>query len=490
MFADDTTVYLHETDDFSELQNILEKWCRASGAKFNVAKTEILPIGTKEHRKRVLDTRKMNEEAEPIPPSIRIVADGEHTRTLGAYVGNGVEELTVWTPTVENIKKALKKWTRGKPIQEGLRLTANMEIGGRSQYMTRVQEMPKEVLKALEKYQKKYMWNEKQSRIKVETLHAPIDRGGRKLLDIEARNEAIALRRLQAWCRTGTERPIWAWIADDIIARNVEQYTYIQDDESIVHLGLQNLKPKMESRIAPIPHMIKQMLKAKEQYNVVFNPPALTENAKTDLPVWYHIADLKIASAASTARRARASQTMQNTRNMNWNNLADMRCLRQTHLLSTIGDTLALASRMPTENHRSRRDCKCNTCSEMRRSGCTNPHKCMITAQTIIDALPPKFRPTGEEENTQEQDDQAAVDHQDALLFDKNIAVNKTNDGFRVLEDNNEPENQDPDQAIVQQPAENGAQITVYTDGSCENNGDKNAKAGAGIWYGNNDIRN
>lgn len=108
LFADDTTVYLHKDDDFSALQNILQKWCRASGAKFNVSKTEILPIGTEEHRANMISTRKLNPTTEPIAKNICIVMDGEHTRTLGAFVGNGVQELNVWMPAIEAVKKALK----------------------------------------------------------------------------------------------------------------------------------------------------------------------------------------------------------------------------------------------------------------------------------------------------------------------------------------------------------------------------------------------
>ncbi|KAF9004848.1 hypothetical protein BDZ89DRAFT_1049389 [Hymenopellis radicata] len=35
-----------------------------------------------------------------------------------------------------------------------------------------------------------------------------------------------------------------------------------------------------------------------------------------------------------------------------------------------------------------------------------------------------------------------------------------------------------------------GAQQTVYTDGGCNNNGDDNAVASAGIWFGQDDPRN
>lgn len=60
LFADNTTVYLSEFNNFNNLEELMEKWCQASGAKFNVEKTEIIPIGTEEYQNRVLETRKIN----------------------------------------------------------------------------------------------------------------------------------------------------------------------------------------------------------------------------------------------------------------------------------------------------------------------------------------------------------------------------------------------------------------------------------------------
>jgi hypothetical protein len=57
LYADDTTVYLSKNDKYSTLENILLTWCTASGAKFNLEKTEIIPIGPKPHRERVRRTR-------------------------------------------------------------------------------------------------------------------------------------------------------------------------------------------------------------------------------------------------------------------------------------------------------------------------------------------------------------------------------------------------------------------------------------------------
>jgi hypothetical protein len=57
LFADNTTIYLSKNDSFNELNIILEEWCLASGAKFNIDKTELLPIGPREHRDRIIETR-------------------------------------------------------------------------------------------------------------------------------------------------------------------------------------------------------------------------------------------------------------------------------------------------------------------------------------------------------------------------------------------------------------------------------------------------
>jgi hypothetical protein len=47
MYADDTTIFLSKDGDVHTLRRILNKWCQASAAKFNMAKTAILPIGDK-----------------------------------------------------------------------------------------------------------------------------------------------------------------------------------------------------------------------------------------------------------------------------------------------------------------------------------------------------------------------------------------------------------------------------------------------------------
>lgn len=73
LFTDDTMVYLHETDELETLeQHALTPWCEVAGAVFNIAKMEIIPIGTKEYRTNLITTRKLNPQSRPIQPNIKI----------------------------------------------------------------------------------------------------------------------------------------------------------------------------------------------------------------------------------------------------------------------------------------------------------------------------------------------------------------------------------------------------------------------------------
>ena len=43
------------------MEDIIEVFCKASTAKFNLEKTEALPIGSKEHRENIIKKRSMGE---------------------------------------------------------------------------------------------------------------------------------------------------------------------------------------------------------------------------------------------------------------------------------------------------------------------------------------------------------------------------------------------------------------------------------------------
>ena len=61
LYTDDTNLFLNKNDNLDDVHRTLDEWCKVSGAKFNIGKTEIIPIGTAEHRLHMITTRKLND---------------------------------------------------------------------------------------------------------------------------------------------------------------------------------------------------------------------------------------------------------------------------------------------------------------------------------------------------------------------------------------------------------------------------------------------
>ncbi|KDQ62216.1 hypothetical protein JAAARDRAFT_122432, partial [Jaapia argillacea MUCL 33604] len=185
LFADDTTTYLSENDSFEDLMKILNDWCIAAKAKFNVKKTEIVPVGLQEFREQLIKSRQIQPDGPPIPQEIHIAREGEAVRILGVWFGNKMEAGVPWAPVMEKVDKALQQWDRSHPTMEGRCLIIQMVIGGMTQYLTQVQGMPAPVEDCLVKRTRKFMWGDKtQSPVNLKTLYAPVSQGGRGVLDL------------------------------------------------------------------------------------------------------------------------------------------------------------------------------------------------------------------------------------------------------------------------------------------------------------------
>jgi hypothetical protein len=71
LFADDTNLFLSKDNRLDYIQGILDMWCKVSEARFNIEKTEVIPIGRKTHRRTVAEMRKINpQDGKPLPPKI------------------------------------------------------------------------------------------------------------------------------------------------------------------------------------------------------------------------------------------------------------------------------------------------------------------------------------------------------------------------------------------------------------------------------------
>jgi len=66
------------------IQEILDKWCLASSAKFNLEKSKIIPLVLEAHRNQVIAIRKINiRDHAPLDKQIKIARDDKAIRILG-----------------------------------------------------------------------------------------------------------------------------------------------------------------------------------------------------------------------------------------------------------------------------------------------------------------------------------------------------------------------------------------------------------------------
>ena len=105
-FVDDMSLYLSHSNCFDHVYQTLQDWCKVSGAKFNIEKTKIIPIGSSDFRNQVATSWKINlQDQSEFDNRIKIATDGEATRFLGAWIGNKTDNVTAWEPIIDIVKK-------------------------------------------------------------------------------------------------------------------------------------------------------------------------------------------------------------------------------------------------------------------------------------------------------------------------------------------------------------------------------------------------
>ena len=172
LFADDTNLFLNKDDQLDHVQSTLNKWCKVSGARFNIEKMEIIPMGKRSHRRTVAETRRIHpHDATPLPPKIRIACDGEAVRILGTWIGNETNDQTPWEPILDTIKTKLNLWERAHLTLNGKQVIIQAIIGGRTQFMAKAHGMPPHIEDALTNLISKFTWdNGTKPRIAMATL--------------------------------------------------------------------------------------------------------------------------------------------------------------------------------------------------------------------------------------------------------------------------------------------------------------------------------
>ncbi|KAJ7207791.1 hypothetical protein C8J57DRAFT_1099099, partial [Mycena rebaudengoi] len=322
------------------LEKILDRWCLASGARFNVSKTEIIPFGTPEFRAHLLETRQIGLDDDQISANVHIAKEGEAVRILGSFIGNGVDAFGVWTPVLEKIDSDYERWANLCP-NLSLKKNADQIISGsRLQYLVQVNGMPPAVTKHILKSQWEFINNTKSSMISRETLMLPRSMGGIGLLDLEARNEALLLIKAADLAESDPEkRSLWALLALHRLSRHTVKSPEVAM-EAKTNLMIQKIKVNQTK--PPASH--KAMVKCLNKYGISFRTNHPTTEIKRKMPLWYHPEESRLKRQINNDEKAN--------------------CLRRNHAVLTIGDGLDIIQHLEDPLHSRGASCECDACDD------------------------------------------------------------------------------------------------------------------------------
>ncbi|KAE9391840.1 hypothetical protein BT96DRAFT_761265, partial [Gymnopus androsaceus JB14] len=209
------------------------------------------------------------------------------------------------------------------------------------------------------------------------------------------------------------------------------------------------------------------MIKTAKKFGIEYQALKPSQKVLLQMPLWYH-------HGADKSK-------------LQLNNHTKEKCLWQNHSIHLVSDALNLLKRLDLPEHLPTSECNCNACKVDRRKGCKNPHKCAEAASKQLHQLRKALESTCDPPHAHHLDE-INLEEGD-VLFDANFEMDNIADGFRIftkLDDRTEAYEHPNDQVHT----EDEQTVEVWCNGTSQQPGTAEARAGGGEWYSPFDDRN
>ncbi|KAJ7689919.1 hypothetical protein B0H17DRAFT_890138, partial [Mycena rosella] len=239
-----------------------------------------------------------------------------------------------------------------------------------------------------------------------------------------------------------------------------------------MNMYLQSWSPKVSA--ASVGKDISDMMKVGRKYGLEMDAIAVSREIQGAMSIWYH-------------RKSYGTRSLYNQ------GIEVVKCLQENHKIRLVRDAVLIQMRNTRSGNSPVRSCRCATCSVTKAiTGCKHPHECFRRARALLDMLEEKWDPREPQPEDYEEDPGPRDELEpETEVFDARVTTHGTiADTFRIFTTNATRNLRDvaPDTRPAPDPL--GEPIVIFTDGSATNNGGENARAGAGIFFGEGDPRN
>jgi len=144
--------------------------------------------------------------------------------------------------------------------------------------------MPKSIESALNKHIQKFIWDgEGKSNAAANLLYAPISKGGKSLLHLKYRNEAIEIVWLKKLLMPPHKWSTWTAFANALLAHFYCKTPVVKTEAHISYF-LQS----WNIHITKLPPHLKRMIKTARAYNLTLDAPTFCPRLLKQSPIWFH----------------------------------------------------------------------------------------------------------------------------------------------------------------------------------------------------------
>lgn len=177
-YADDTTITVREGNSVKRVLEIVGQYGKASGAKINKEKSELIYIG----------------EVERVDVGVRV--EEKFMKVLGVYLGVEGKEARdmTWTGVINKIRTVCAVWKGRKLKLKGKVIVVNSLLLSVCVYAMSVIEMPGWVMNELNKIVCDFIWEGKGVKTAQKTLVGKSWEGGKNLMDLETKRTTMRIK--------------------------------------------------------------------------------------------------------------------------------------------------------------------------------------------------------------------------------------------------------------------------------------------------------
>lgn len=189
--ADDTTLTLADKNSITKTFDVFELYGKASGAKINKNKSELLCIGRAVFGKEELER-------------VGITLCENVIEILGVYVGKCYKKCIEcnWEKKIEKIQKILNMWKQRRLTVQGRAIVVSNLLLSKMWYTLTVQHITDKIIQEIKTMLLKFIWLNNSYPVRYNTIIGEKDEGGLNIPDIQLKMKAFRLKFLKRFLDT------------------------------------------------------------------------------------------------------------------------------------------------------------------------------------------------------------------------------------------------------------------------------------------------